>query len=174
MCIRDSIKGIKNTLADTMSRLIKIVPDTKSLPEPEGYEFGYYAFEELDPIKTEEDEEIICDIQQGDNQPIPNDIKINWGLSLEENRKAQSNDKFCTQMLRKLIQEKPIVDQAYHVEDGILRKYVTDNKQRFDTIVVPAHYTLALLRLAHGELGCLLYTSPSPRDATLSRMPSSA
>ena len=25
-----------------------------------------------------------------------------------------------------------------------------------------------------GEQGCLLYTSPSPRDATLSRMPSSA
>ena len=25
-----------------------------------------------------------------------------------------------------------------------------------------------------GDLGCLLYTSPSPRDATLSRMPSSA
>ena len=26
----------------------------------------------------------------------------------------------------------------------------------------------------HGSLACLLYTSPSPRDATLSRMPSSA
>ena len=26
----------------------------------------------------------------------------------------------------------------------------------------------------HRDLGCLLYTSPSPRDATLSRMPSSA
>ena len=26
----------------------------------------------------------------------------------------------------------------------------------------------------HGALPCLLYTSPSPRDATLSRMPSSA
>ena len=26
----------------------------------------------------------------------------------------------------------------------------------------------------HPELNCLLYTSPSPRDATLSRMPSSA
>ena len=25
-----------------------------------------------------------------------------------------------------------------------------------------------------GDNGCLLYTSPSPRDATLSRMPSSA
>ena len=28
--------------------------------------------------------------------------------------------------------------------------------------------------LARAVLGCLLYTSPSPRDATLSRMPSSA
>ena len=53
------IKGIKNTLADTRSCLIKIVPDTKTPPEPEGYEFGYYAFEELDLIKTEKDKEII-------------------------------------------------------------------------------------------------------------------
>ena len=29
-------------------------------------------------------------------------------------------------------------------------------------------------RLEEGGQGCLLYTSPSPRDATLSRMPSSA
>ena len=49
------IKGIKNTLADTMSQLIQIVPDTKPLPEPEGYKFGYYASEELDPISTEKD-----------------------------------------------------------------------------------------------------------------------
>ena len=30
------------------------------------------------------------------------------------------------------------------------------------------------LRLSATDAGCLLYTSPSPRDATLSRMPSSA
>ena len=57
------IKGIKTTLADTMSRLIKIVPDTKPLPEPEGYEFGYYAFEELDPISTGEDTDVVYNIQ---------------------------------------------------------------------------------------------------------------
>ena len=28
--------------------------------------------------------------------------------------------------------------------------------------------------ITHNDTGCLLYTSPSPRDATLSRMPSSA
>ena len=38
------IKGIKNTLADTMSRLIKITPDVKPEKEPEGFEFGYYGF----------------------------------------------------------------------------------------------------------------------------------
>ena len=38
------VKGIKNTLADTMSRLIKITPDIASECEPEGYKFGYYAF----------------------------------------------------------------------------------------------------------------------------------
>ena len=32
----------------------------------------------------------------------------------------------------------------------------------------------AAVLLAGGTKGCLLYTSPSPRDATLSRMPSSA
>ena len=32
----------------------------------------------------------------------------------------------------------------------------------------------AYLRIKDNGRGCLLYTSPSPRDATLSRMPSSA
>ena len=32
----------------------------------------------------------------------------------------------------------------------------------------------ALVQLETGAYTCLLYTSPSPRDATLSRMPSSA
>ena len=34
--------------------------------------------------------------------------------------------------------------------------------------------TPQLFSLADNPLDCLLYTSPSPRDATLSRMPSSA
>ena len=34
--------------------------------------------------------------------------------------------------------------------------------------------TAEIAKLRHSTIGCLLYTSPSPRDATLSRMPSSA
>ena len=37
----DYIKGIKDTLADTMSRLIAIDPDTCQHPEPEGKEYGH-------------------------------------------------------------------------------------------------------------------------------------
>ena len=41
------IKGIKNTLADTMSRLIDIDTQIQQDSEPEGYEFGYYTFDTL-------------------------------------------------------------------------------------------------------------------------------
>ena len=92
------IIGIKNTLADTMSQLIKIIHNTKPLPESEGYGFGYYAFEELNPISTEKDTDIVCNIQQGNDQTMPNDISIDWGFTSEEIRKAQSVDKFCTQI----------------------------------------------------------------------------
>ena len=40
-------------------------------------------------------------------------------------------------------------------------------------LYLPSYKTMVVSDL-HFEKGCLLYTSPSPRDATLSRMPSSA
>ena len=46
------IKGVKNTLADTMSRLIEIDPQVQQEPKPEGYEFGYYTFDNLPNIEV--------------------------------------------------------------------------------------------------------------------------
>ena len=56
--------------------------------------------------------------------------------------------------------------------------------ENFDLIVIgggPGGYVCAIRAAQLGlktacveSRGCLLYTSPSPRDATLSRMPSSA
>ena len=46
------IKGIKNTLADTMSRLIDIDPQVQQESEPEGYEFGYYTFDTLPALEV--------------------------------------------------------------------------------------------------------------------------
>ena len=46
------IKRIKNTLADTMSRLIDIDPQVQPESEPEGYEFGYYTFDILPTLEV--------------------------------------------------------------------------------------------------------------------------
>ena len=45
-------KGIKITLADTMSRLIEIDSQVQQEQEPVGYEFGYYVFDSLPDIKV--------------------------------------------------------------------------------------------------------------------------
>ena len=43
-----------------------------------------------------------------------------------------------------------------------------------NTAFSPLDFMERAARMALKDTGCLLYTSPSPRDATLSRMPSSA
>ena len=48
----DYIKGSSNILADTLSHLISIDPDTPTTPEEPGYEFGYAIFEEFPKVTT--------------------------------------------------------------------------------------------------------------------------
>ena len=148
------INGIKNTLADTMSRFIKIAPDIKPEEEAEGFEFGYYAFEDLEPIHTAKRIDYILDIHQNQSEAaIPDDIKVEWSLTPVQIKQAQEKDKFCKEQYNKFLKGSLPNTHPYYIKYGILMKYTTDNKQRFETIVVPEHYTLALLRLAHDELG---------------------
>ena len=53
------ISGIRNTLADTLSRLIEMYENIKLQLEEEGKEFGYFPFEELPPVTTQVVEEVI-------------------------------------------------------------------------------------------------------------------
>ena len=46
------IKGIKNTLVDTMSHLVEIDPELRLETEPYGYEYGCYMFEEPPILQT--------------------------------------------------------------------------------------------------------------------------
>ena len=48
----DYIKGSSNILADTLSHLIAIDPDTPLTPEGQGYVFGYAIFKELPEVNT--------------------------------------------------------------------------------------------------------------------------
>ena len=70
----DWIPGSKNLLADSLSRLMEVVPDAQKSEEPEGQQFGSYCFEELKPVevlKTVAVEEIVLREGEGDEDLTP-------------------------------------------------------------------------------------------------------
>ena len=80
----DYIKGSNNILADTLSRLITINPDTPTRPEEPGYEFGYAILEEFPKVKTKtyEVNEIIVGT---DKKIFRNDPELQNSLQCIEN-----------------------------------------------------------------------------------------
>ena len=48
------IQGSKNTLTDSLSRLLDIEPEAANTLEPEGQEFGTYCFQELEKAEVRE------------------------------------------------------------------------------------------------------------------------
>ena len=84
-----------------MSRLIQIDPDAKLCPEQERYEFGYHAFEDMEPVRCEVQEIKMSQL----NDPIPllqEEIKL--PLSNEKLQVFQAKDKFCKDISNKLQQ----------------------------------------------------------------------
>ena len=104
----DYIKGSNNILADTLSHLISIDPDTPTMPEEPGYEFGYAIFEEFPKVttKTYEVNEVIV----GTNTEIfKNDPELQNSLQCIENpiapqklQKLQQQDTNIEILKRKL------------------------------------------------------------------------
>ena len=78
----DFIKGSNNVLADTLSWLIDIDPDTHLTPEGEGYEFVYAIYEEFPKIKTKTYQ--VNEVIVG-NQEIKNDPDLQDTLQCIEN-----------------------------------------------------------------------------------------
>ena len=59
-----------NILADTLSRLVDIDPDARLDPENAGWEFGYYVFETLPKLSSEEIASV-CEVLSGTNIILP-------------------------------------------------------------------------------------------------------
>ena len=94
----DYIKGSSNILADTLSHLIAIDPDTPTTPEEPGYEFGYAIFEEFPKVKTKtyEVNEVIVgtDIEIFKNDPeLQNSLQcIENPIAPQRLKKLQQQD----------------------------------------------------------------------------------
>ena len=76
-------------------------------------------------------------------------------LLIEDNKliELQKEDKFCKNILNMLANNKLQNKNPYYVESGILKRYIDDNKQRFEVIVLPQNLTQSALQLAHEGLG---------------------
>ena len=105
------IKGIKNTLADTMSRLVKLNPDIQLEKEPNGYQFGKPPPEEVSSNDLEPKLIYIAPVSpehDSHNDPIPLRGQIQWGISLEDLLIAQKEDKFCKNIREEFRRRDPI------------------------------------------------------------------
>ena len=118
------IPGIRNTLADTLSRLIDIDENIKLQPEEEGKEFGYFPFEELLPAQTQMAETIsigetgVLSIHHTD--PIEANIEIQLPLKDEKLAKLQESDPHIKQ-LRKQWDNNNLDATSYTMENNILK-----------------------------------------------------
>ena len=146
------IKGIKNTLADTMSRLVKLDPEILPEPEPEGYQFG----KELKKTPPEVTEVKVKELDQPrkgpEPEPIPDEPRVEWGISTTELVDLQSRDELCQRIRDQMRKQGEKALHPYHLEGEILKKYVHDNKQRFKMTVTPRPIVKTLLRMGHDEL----------------------
>ena len=145
------IKEIKNTLADTMSRLINIDPQIQQDSEPEGYEFGYYTFDTLPTLEVS-NIETTQDASSNDKSN-PDENLIELPLDNDILFELQQKDMFCANILAQIEKGNIIKGQVYKVQNKLLKKYVTDGDKTYETIVLPRALTAQILKMAHDDLG---------------------
>ena len=83
------VKGIKNTLADTMSRLVTLDPDITLVKEPEGYQFGKQIGPDDNVTEAEVKLISLAPVAPASkpgkpSDPIPDKDILQWGISPEE------------------------------------------------------------------------------------------
>ena len=136
-----------------MSRLINIDPQVQQDSEPEGYEFGYYMFDTLPTLKVSnieitQDTSVCFNVNNDANNnllelPIDNDMLF----------RLQYKDRFRANILIQIEKGNIIEGQLYVIQDKLLKRYVVDGDNTYETIVLPRALTAQILRMAHDNLG---------------------
>ena len=155
----DYIKGSNNILADTLSCLIAIDPDTPTIPEEPGYEFGYAIFEEFPKVQTKTYE--VNEVIVGTNKEIiKNDPELQNSLQCTENpitpqrlKKLQQQDTNIETLKHKLHNNRP--DKEYYSldENELLMRKVIDGGHEFHAIYLPSVLIFQVLQTGHDDLG---------------------
>ena len=144
----DWIMGSKNTLADTLSRLLEVCPEAKLEPEPPGQEFGCYCFEEMTPVQVDYIEEVeTVTIEESENLK---EIKLplkDWQMEL-----LQKHDATSREIAKKLQQDKHM-NKLFLRRNGIIYRLWCEDRRTSECVLVPEVLRSSLLMLAHNYSG---------------------
>ena len=120
----EHILGIKNTLAETLSRIIKVDPDVQPECEKEGYEFGYSCFKELLPVEVfEMKEKITKDVKLRPNIDIEiPEMECTLPVPTVKLHELQLKDELCQKKVRQMNTNTDTSRSYYIDRDGVLQK----------------------------------------------------
>ena len=155
----DYIKGSNNILADTLSHLISIDPDTPTWPEEPGYEFGYAIFEEFPKVTTHTYE--VNEVVVGTNTKIfKNDPELRKPLQSIENPIAPQKLQVLQQqdtnieILKRKLQINRLDKEYYSLDENeLLTRKVIDGGHEFCAVYLPSVLIFQVLQTAHDDLG---------------------
>ena len=136
-----------------MSRLIDIDPQIQPEPGPEGYEFRYYTFDDLPNLEVTNIESTCNSITDTKTRSVSADNFQRFTINDNTLHKLQQEDAFCKNILNQIEKDNITDGQLYLVKDKILKRYVLEGDNTYETIVVPRALTAQILRMAHDELG---------------------
>ena len=142
---------MKNTLADSLSRLLDMTPEAEPTRESPGEEFGVACFEELETAKVHENF-----IEQIENLEIEVHKEVMQGvkvpISKEQMIQMQKNDKYCRCIDRRTRAEREL-KKIFILDDGILYRLWLEDGQMYKCMVVPLILRDPPLVLGHNQNG---------------------
>ena len=151
------IQGIKNTLADSLSRLLEVEPEVKLQPEKEGHESGMFCFEEL---RRETGEispnflipvtDLIEHIKITYNEDNVKEVKL--PLTTKQMIQLQKNDSEVRNIVNKLHKER-FNAKIFILHEGVLCRLWMEERDTFWYIFIPEVLRDPLLVLAHNQNG---------------------
>ena len=85
-----------------MSRLIEIDPQVQQEPEPEGYKFGYYTFDNLPNIEVTNIESTLNSITDMETKDTSGNSFQGFPINYDVLQKLQQEDVFCKNILSQI------------------------------------------------------------------------
>ena len=150
------IQGAKNTLADSLSRLLEVDPEAKLHLEREGHEFGTFCFEELNetgeilPNCWTPMTDVIEHIEMTYDEE--NVREVNLPLKTEQMIQLQKKDTEARNIVNKLHKEKESA-KMFILHKGVLCRLWTEERETFRCTFIPEVLRDPLLVLAHNQNG---------------------